>query len=82
MNRDLSVMTPVPLVVGGVVGVEFATILSGLGAEVTLLVRGECLLRNSELFAADMVTRCSAGASTSGSEPNCLQCGDPTAVDR
>ena len=58
-NRDLSVMTHVPpralVVGGGDVGVEFATILAGLGSDVTLLVRGSALLRNSEPIAAEMV---------------------------
>jgi pyruvate/2-oxoglutarate dehydrogenase complex dihydrolipoamide dehydrogenase (E3) component len=58
-NRDLSVMTQIPprtlVLGGGVVGVEFATILAGLGSDVTLLVRGSALLRNSEPVAADMV---------------------------
>jgi pyruvate/2-oxoglutarate dehydrogenase complex dihydrolipoamide dehydrogenase (E3) component len=58
-NRDLAVMTHVPpralVVGGGAVGVEFATILAGLGSDVTLLVRGSALLRNSEPIAAEMV---------------------------
>ncbi len=59
-NRDLATMTRVPpralIVGGGVVGVEFATILAGLGSAVTLLVRGHTLLRNSEAVAGEMVT--------------------------
>jgi dihydrolipoamide dehydrogenase len=58
-NRDLSVMTYIPpralVVGGGVVGVESATILAGLGSDVTLLARGSSLLRNSETTAAEMV---------------------------
>ena len=58
-NRDLATMTRLPpralIVGGGVVGVEFATILAGLGSTVTLLVRGHTLLRNSEAVAGEMV---------------------------
>jgi pyruvate/2-oxoglutarate dehydrogenase complex dihydrolipoamide dehydrogenase (E3) component len=58
-NRDLATMTRVPpralLVGGGVVGVEFATILAGLGSAVTLLVRGGTLLRNCEPEARELV---------------------------
>lgn len=58
-NRDLSTMHSVPrralVVGGGVVGAEFATILAGMGAAVTLLVRGQALLRSSEPFAGEMV---------------------------
>ena len=59
-NRELATMTHVPprtlIIGGGVVGVEFATILAGLGSEVTLLARGGTLLRNSETVASEMVT--------------------------
>ena len=59
-NRDLAAMTHVPprtlIIGGGVVGVEFATILAGLGSKVTLLARGRTLLRNSETVASEMVT--------------------------
>ncbi|MFL0243491.1 dihydrolipoyl dehydrogenase family protein [Mycobacterium sp. SMC-18] len=59
-NRDLAAMTHVPprslIIGGGVVGVEFATILAGLGSQVTLLARGDTLLRNSETVATEMVT--------------------------
>lgn len=59
-NRDLATMTHVPprtlIIGGGVVGVEFATILAGLGSKVTLLARGGTLLRNSETAASEMVT--------------------------
>ncbi|WP_264002186.1 dihydrolipoyl dehydrogenase family protein [Mycolicibacterium sediminis] len=58
-NRDLATMKRVPgrtiVVGGGVVGVECATILSGLGSTVTLLVRGSSLLRGSEPFAGTRV---------------------------
>jgi pyruvate/2-oxoglutarate dehydrogenase complex dihydrolipoamide dehydrogenase (E3) component len=58
-NRDLTTMTRVPpralVVGGGAVGVEFATILTGLGSAVTLLVRGNTLLRNSEPEARELV---------------------------
>jgi pyruvate/2-oxoglutarate dehydrogenase complex dihydrolipoamide dehydrogenase (E3) component len=55
----LATMTQVPpralVVGGGVVGVEFATILAGLGSAVTLLVRGNTLLRNCEPEARELV---------------------------
>jgi pyruvate/2-oxoglutarate dehydrogenase complex dihydrolipoamide dehydrogenase (E3) component len=58
-NRDLTTMTRVPpralVVGGGPVSVEFATILTGLGSAVTLLVRGNTLLRNCEPEARDLV---------------------------
>jgi pyruvate/2-oxoglutarate dehydrogenase complex dihydrolipoamide dehydrogenase (E3) component len=58
-NRDVATMTQVPpralLVGGGVVAVEFATILAGLGSAVTLLVRGESLLHNCEPEAGELV---------------------------
>lgn len=60
-NRELATMTRVPprsiVLGGGVVGVECASILSGLGSEVTLLVRGPSLLRGSEPFAGERVAR-------------------------
>ncbi|CAD5917858.1 MULTISPECIES: dihydrolipoyl dehydrogenase family protein [Streptomyces] len=40
---------------GGVVGVEMATVWQALGAEVTLLVRGEGLLPKMEPFAGELV---------------------------
>lgn len=59
-NRELASMTHVPprtlICGGGVVAVEFATILAGLGSKVTLLARGNTLLRNSETVASEMVT--------------------------
>lgn len=60
-NRDLTTMTHVPpralVVGGGVVSVEFATILTGLGSEVTLLVRGKSVLSNCEPEARALVAR-------------------------
>ncbi|MGD1238302.1 dihydrolipoyl dehydrogenase family protein [Mycobacterium seoulense] len=60
-NRELTTMTRVPpralVVGGGPVSVEFATILSGLGSAVTLLVRGACLLRNWEPEARELVAQ-------------------------
>ena len=54
-------MTQVPpralVVGGGAVGVEFATILTGLGSAVTLLVRGTTLLRNCEPEARELVAQ-------------------------
>jgi dihydrolipoamide dehydrogenase len=60
-NRDLTTMTQVPdralVVGGGPVAVEFATILSGFGSAVTLLVRENTLLRNCEPEARELVTQ-------------------------
>jgi dihydrolipoamide dehydrogenase len=60
-NRELTTMTRVPrralVVGGGPVSVESATILSGLGSAVTLLVRGDTLLRNCEPEAREMVAQ-------------------------
>lgn len=60
-NRDLTTMTRVPpralVVGGGPVAVEFATILTGLGSAVTLLVRGNTLLGNCEPEARALVTQ-------------------------
>ena len=60
-NRDLTTMTQVPpralVVGGGPVAVEFATILTGLGSAVTLLVRGNTLLRNCEPEARELVAQ-------------------------
>ncbi len=54
-------MTQVPsralVLGGGPVGVEFATILAGLGSAVTLLVRGNALLPNFEPEARDLVAQ-------------------------
>lgn len=60
-NRDLTTLTRVPrralVVGGGPVGVEFATILIGLGSAVTLLVRGDTLLPRCELEARELVAQ-------------------------
>lgn len=60
-NRDLTTMAEVPrralVVGGGPVAVEFATILVGLGSAVTLLVRGNALLRNYEPEARELVAQ-------------------------
>jgi len=42
---------------GGAVGAEFATILAGLGADVTVLARGNALLSAYEPFVGEMVKR-------------------------
>ncbi|TXI53875.1 dihydrolipoyl dehydrogenase family protein [Mycolicibacterium mageritense] len=58
-NRELATMSQVPpralVVGGGVVGVESATILAGLGCAVTLLCRSTSLLPNCEPEAGEMV---------------------------
>lgn len=60
-NRDLTTMTHVPpralVVGGGPVAVEFATILTGLGSAVTLLVRENTLLRSCEPEARELVAQ-------------------------
>jgi dihydrolipoamide dehydrogenase len=60
-NRDLTTMTHVPpralVVGGGPVAVEFATILTGLGSTVTLLVRANTLLRDCEPEARELVAQ-------------------------
>ncbi|OBA59502.1 pyridine nucleotide-disulfide oxidoreductase [Mycobacterium sp. 1100029.7] len=60
-NRDLTTMTKVPpralVVGGGAVAVEFATILTGLGSVVTLVVRGSSVLRNCEPEAREIVAQ-------------------------
>ncbi|MFC4375681.1 dihydrolipoyl dehydrogenase family protein [Nocardia halotolerans] len=58
-SRDATNLTVVPnrvaVVGGGVVACETATWLAELGAEVTMLVRGDRLLPRVESFAADLV---------------------------
>ncbi|WP_433462669.1 dihydrolipoyl dehydrogenase family protein [Spirillospora sp. CA-128828] len=58
-SRDVTTMHEVPRRVavlgGGVVACEAATWLRGLGAEVTLVHRGERLLARNEPFAGDLV---------------------------
>jgi pyruvate/2-oxoglutarate dehydrogenase complex dihydrolipoamide dehydrogenase (E3) component len=60
-NRDLTTMTRVPpralLVGGGPVAVQFATILSGLGSAVTLLVREDTLVCSCEPEARELVAQ-------------------------
>jgi pyruvate/2-oxoglutarate dehydrogenase complex dihydrolipoamide dehydrogenase (E3) component len=60
-NRNLTTMTHVPpralVVGGGPVAVEFATILTGLGSTVTVLVRGNTLLRDCEPEARELVAQ-------------------------
>lgn len=60
-NRDLTTMTEVPprtlVVGGGPVSVEFATILTGLGSAVTLLVRDETVLSGCEPEARELVVQ-------------------------
>lgn len=60
-NRDLTTMTRVPpralVVGGGPVAVEFATILTGFGSAVTLLVRENTLIANCEPQARELVTQ-------------------------
>lgn len=60
-NRELTTMTRVPpralVVGGGPVAVEFATILTGLGSAVTLLVRENTLLNNCEPEARELVAQ-------------------------
>ncbi|MFG1930890.1 dihydrolipoyl dehydrogenase family protein [Mycobacterium sp. NPDC048908] len=60
-NRDLTTMTRVPpralVVGGGPVSVEFATILSGLGSAVALLVREDALLLGCEPEVGEVVAQ-------------------------
>ncbi|OBK56513.1 dihydrolipoyl dehydrogenase family protein [Mycobacterium kubicae] len=60
-NRDLTTMSKVPpralVAGGGPVGVEFATILTGFGSAVTLLVRESALLCNCEPEARELVAQ-------------------------
>lgn len=60
-NRDLTTMTRVPpralVVGGGPVAVEFATVLTGFGSAVTLLVRENTLIANCEPEARELVTQ-------------------------
>ncbi|MDX6326179.1 MAG: hypothetical protein QOK15_2533 [Nocardioidaceae bacterium] len=58
-SRDVTNLTEVPkrvvIIGGGVVACEAATWLNGLGAQVTILQRGDALLATNEPFAGDMV---------------------------
>jgi pyruvate/2-oxoglutarate dehydrogenase complex dihydrolipoamide dehydrogenase (E3) component len=60
-NRHLTTMKRVPprtlVVGGGPVSVEFATILTGLGSAVTLLIRENTLLRDCETEARELVAQ-------------------------
>lgn len=51
----VEVPTSIAIVGGGVVAVEAARWLAGIGAKVTLLVRGESVLERFEPFASDLV---------------------------
>ncbi|MGW6425480.1 dihydrolipoyl dehydrogenase family protein [Nocardia sp. NPDC055053] len=61
ISRDATNLTVVPrrvaIIGGGVVACEAATWLAELGAEVTMLVRGDRLLPRAEPFAAELVLR-------------------------
>ncbi|MGW6726393.1 dihydrolipoyl dehydrogenase family protein [Nocardia sp. NPDC055029] len=61
ISRDATNLTVVPrrvaIIGGGVVACEAATWLAELGAEVTMLVRGDRLLPRAEPFASDLVLR-------------------------
>ncbi|MCW2525365.1 MAG: pyridine nucleotide-disulfide oxidoreductase dimerization region [Pseudonocardiales bacterium] len=58
-SRDVTNLHEIPrrvvVVGGGVVASEASTWLSGLGAEVTMIVRGGSLLANNEPFAGELV---------------------------
>ncbi|WP_092806754.1 dihydrolipoyl dehydrogenase family protein [Rhodococcus globerulus] len=60
-SRDATNLHEVPrrvaVIGGGVVASECATWLLSFGAEVTLLVRGNAVLKSAEPFAGDMVAR-------------------------
>ncbi|MFJ8885832.1 dihydrolipoyl dehydrogenase family protein [Streptomyces sp. NPDC102402] len=47
---------------GGVVGVEMATVWQGLGAQVTMLIRGKRLLPKMEPFAGELIAEALADA--------------------
>ena len=59
ISRDVTNLTEVPervvVIGGGVVACESATWLNGLGAQVTILQRGDALLATNEPFASQMV---------------------------
>ncbi|WP_406457824.1 NAD(P)/FAD-dependent oxidoreductase [Streptomyces sp. NBC_00876] len=65
---------------GGVVGVEMATVWGGLGAEITMLVRGKGLLPRMEPFAGELVAEAltEAGADIrTGVSVTSVRRGDP-----